>query len=125
VVRSLPIDVQQQLLAELKEGLAKGAVQNPSGWVVKAAKRRGAESSHGFVPMARPEELGVDERATEMLRTLPQSQQRQILDLLTKGLQAGNVHNPSGFVVKKALDARQGGGVPMRSAGPSARSSPY
>lgn len=108
VVNSLPPDAQQQLLAELKDGLCKGTVQNPSGWIVKAAKRRGAESTPGFVPMITPEQLGVDARASEMVRKLPIQTQRDILDLLAKGLAAGNVNNPSGFVVKKAMNARAG-----------------
>eukprot|EP00413_Alexandrium_margalefii_P007259 CAMPEP_0204526596 /NCGR_PEP_ID=MMETSP0661-20131031/8530_1 /ASSEMBLY_ACC=CAM_ASM_000606 /TAXON_ID=109239 /ORGANISM="Alexandrium margalefi, Strain AMGDE01CS-322" /LENGTH=390 /DNA_ID=CAMNT_0051532451 /DNA_START=43 /DNA_END=1213 /DNA_ORIENTATION=- len=122
VLMGVPPHVQQQLLAELKDGLSKGFVQNPSGWMVKAAKRHGAGSSPGYgaapspgygaapgpgyaampsVPS--PEQFGVDERAAEMVRKLPPAGQREVLDLLAKGLAAGNVNNPSGFVVKKTL----------------------
>merc|ERR1712232_943891 len=50
-----------------------------------------------------PEELGVDARACQMLRTLPIPNQQEILDLLSKGLADSNISNPSGFVVKKVM----------------------
>eukprot|EP00413_Alexandrium_margalefii_P001299 CAMPEP_0204514358 /NCGR_PEP_ID=MMETSP0661-20131031/2021_1 /ASSEMBLY_ACC=CAM_ASM_000606 /TAXON_ID=109239 /ORGANISM="Alexandrium margalefi, Strain AMGDE01CS-322" /LENGTH=347 /DNA_ID=CAMNT_0051519599 /DNA_START=32 /DNA_END=1073 /DNA_ORIENTATION=- len=133
VLMSVPPQVQQQLLAELKDGLNKGFVQNPSGWIVKAAKRRGAESSPGYAAMPSvpsPEQFGVDERAAEMVRKLPPAAQREVLDLLAKGLAAGNVNNPSGFVVKKALLGGQvasgvlGGGLRRTERAPSPAPAP-
>merc|ERR1712110_659465 len=51
----------------------------------------------------RPEDLGVDAQACEMLRAISPLQQQGILDLLSQGLLAGNVSNPSGFVVKEVI----------------------
>merc|ERR1711879_1110049 len=49
------------------------------------------------------EDLGVDAKACQMLRTLPAANQQEIPDLLSQGLLAGNISNPSGFVVKKVM----------------------
>lgn len=95
--------------------VAVGNVTNPSGFVVKKVMTvtpKVTLMSHGGaeglleqteVTGPSPEELGVDERACQMLRTLPIPNQQEILDLLSQGLADANVSNPSGFVVKKVM----------------------
>ena len=46
-----------------------------------------------------------------MLRTLQVPDQQEILGLLSQGLIAGNVSNPSGFVVKKVMGVTPKGAI--------------
>lgn len=59
-----------------------------------------------------PAAMGVDPRACDMLRTVDPRSRHEILSHLARGLAAGAVNNPSGFVVKKARQALASANAP-------------
>mmetsp|Transcript_9915 Transcript_9915/g.21800 ORF Transcript_9915/g.21800 Transcript_9915/m.21800 type:complete len:473 (-) Transcript_9915:59-1477(-) len=49
--------------------------------------------------MSTPEEFGCDERASELVRSLPLEQQQMALEKLKQGIDAGKVRNASAYIV--------------------------
>lgn len=85
-----------------------------TGWVDYGASSSSKTSANsdpkpsGAVgPMETAKLLGVDDRASATLAELPHPVQQEILSKLSDGLAAGNINNPSGFVVKNAMNARK------------------
>jgi len=94
---SLPQSLQKQILDKLQP---LDGIRNPSAWVAKAALAAGAEPQNGAEPR-----LGLDANATALLAKLSQDQQVDITTKLQELQASGQVKNPSGWVVKSALNA--------------------
>merc|ERR1719401_1669678 len=52
--------------------------------------------------MLSADQLGVDDRAIELLSTLPDDKQQVILQALAEGLEQGKIRNASAFVAARA-----------------------
>lgn len=102
LLATLPVHEQENILDKLQ---AESGVRNPSAWVAKAALSAGAtpQSRSGASQQSRA--LGLDAQAQQLLQTLDPDQQAEILAKLEEQQAAGQVRNPSGWVVKAALNS--------------------
>eukprot|EP00927_Polykrikos_kofoidii_P045895 TRINITY_DN4003_c0_g1_i1.p1 TRINITY_DN4003_c0_g1~~TRINITY_DN4003_c0_g1_i1.p1 ORF type:complete len:256 (+),score=62.39 TRINITY_DN4003_c0_g1_i1:53-820(+) len=102
MLSKLPEVTQQVVMQKLQEGLAAGKVKNASAYVVGICNG--------------PDVLGVDEKAAKLLDELPKHMRVQVLDKLRR---ATDVRNPSAWVAKAVLQAKQSGGIPLGGGAPA------
>lgn len=97
---------QQSILKALQEGIRTGKVRNPSAYVVGAVQAADAQA----------DKMGIDQRCQEMLAGLPPAQRSEIISKLK---QAPEVRNPSAWVMKAVITAKQAPQEPMVQVGPA------
>eukprot|EP00927_Polykrikos_kofoidii_P045896 TRINITY_DN4003_c0_g2_i1.p1 TRINITY_DN4003_c0_g2~~TRINITY_DN4003_c0_g2_i1.p1 ORF type:complete len:262 (+),score=65.99 TRINITY_DN4003_c0_g2_i1:90-875(+) len=102
MLSKLPEVTQQVVMQKLQEGLAAGKVKNASAYVVGICNG--------------PDVLGVDEKAAKLLDELPKHMRVQVLDKLRR---ATDVRNPSAWVAKAVLQAKQNGAIPFGGGAPA------
>lgn len=120
---SLPAEKQEELAAKLEA--EKDSIRNPSAWVAKNAMAAGAgpgASSMGQKggqkggasrgpPRGGPAAAALDDRAKELLVSLPFANQTEILNTLEEMYANGTCRNPSAWVAKASMNAGARKGV--------------
>jgi len=112
LLATLPVEEQEHILDKLQ---AESGVRNPSAWVAKAALSAGAAPRSRSGASQHSQRLGLDPQAQQLLQTLGPDQQEEIMAKLEEAQAAGQVRNPSGWVVKAALNA---GAAPHQGQAP-------
>lgn len=140
MLKNLPHPTQQEIMSKL----AAANPTNPSAWVVKsclaanapgggggaAGRAFGAGAAGGFQgrgtmgrgpsgPARLPPGISVDPQAQQLLRSLPMTEQQDIVMKLTNSWNEGKVANPSAWVAKASLKAG------AKSTPGMGRASPY
>lgn len=98
-------DVKANILDKLRNDAAAGLVRNPSAWVVKAALKAGASPAQSTQPVSNRKYGALDAKATSLLHQLDDEEQEKIMTQLEEMKERGQVRNPSGWVVRAALNA--------------------
>jgi len=116
-LQKLDPEMKSVCLQKLHQGMNSGKVRNPSGYI------RGIVNG--------PDALGIDDKARELLESLPKQMQTQLLNTLRT--QANAPTNPSAWIVSHAINAKKQMRVQMGSqmmggqmlGGMTSRVSPY
>jgi len=105
LLEKLPEHIQQAILAKAQEGQSEGKVRNISAWVASACMN------------AEPEALGLDEKASELMKQLPRERRQEILEKLKR---TEGVNNPSAWVAKACLKETRAAAATVVYAAPQA-----
>lgn len=130
MLEALPEHSQEEIMQKLQEGALTGNIRNPSAWVSKAARAAGSSPSPAALTQGaqtyRAGTSGLDANASALLSSLPSNVQETIMEKLQEIQNRGGIQNPSGWVVKAALNAgAQPQGGKGKGGGKGARMSPY